>query len=136
VAKYDEWLTEEGLIKIQGWARDGLVDEDIAHNMGITRQTLTEWKKRFPSIFDTLKSGKEVSDRKVENALFKRALGYSFEEITYENGEETKRVVKQVAPDTTAQIFWLKNRKPNVWRDAKDINANVTTDKKLEDFFK
>lgn len=57
----------------------------------------------------------------MENALLKRALGYEYDEITYENGEEVKRVTKQVAPDITAQIFWLKNRKPQQRRDTKDI---------------
>jgi transcriptional regulator with XRE-family HTH domain len=121
MAKYDEWVTDEGLIKIEGWARDGLTEEQIAHNMGIARQTLNEWKKRFTSISDTLKRGKEVVDRQVENALLKRALGYEFTEVTIEAGIETKRVIKQIAPDTTAQIFWLKNRKPEEWRDKQNI---------------
>lgn len=132
MAKYDGWITDEGLLKIEGWARDGLVDEQIAHNIGITRQTLNEWKKKFPSISDTLKRGKEVVDRQVENALLKRALGYKYDEITREPKYNevtdqmemmvTKRVTKEVQPDTTAQIFWLKNRKPEVWRDKQEIN--------------
>lgn len=115
--KYEQWLTPEGLLKIQGWARDGLTDEQIAHNMGVTRSTLNNWKIRFPDILDALKEGKEVVDRLVENALLKRALGYEYDEITYELGIETKRVTRQVVPDTTAQIFWLKNRKPDKWRN-------------------
>lgn len=92
--------------------------------MGITRSTLNEWKKKFSDISDTLKKGKEVIDRQVENALLKRALGYRYEEVTREMIEDgsgrlvvTKVVTKEVQPDTTAQIFWLKNRKPNQWRD-------------------
>lgn len=122
--KYHEWITPEGLLLIEGWARDGLVDEQIAHNMGITRQTLNEWKKSFPSISDTLKRGKEVIDRQVENALLKRALGYTYEEVTNEESEDgykVKRVMKEVVPDTTAQIFWLKNRKPSEWRDKQHV---------------
>lgn len=115
--KYREWLSEDGLIKIQGWARDGLIDEQIAHNMGITTKTLYEWKNKYGEISEALKKGKEVIDRQVENALLKRALGYTYDETTYEDGVETKRVTKEVAPDTTAQIFWLKNRKPAEWRD-------------------
>lgn len=115
--KYHEWLSEDGLIKIQGWARDGLIDEQIAHNMGITTKTLYEWKNKYGEISEALKKGKEVIDRQVENALLKRALGYAYDETTYEDGVETKRVTKEVAPDTTAQIFWLKNRKPAEWRD-------------------
>lgn len=119
--KYQEWLEPEGLLKIEGWARDGLTEEQIAENMGICRDTLYEWKKQFSDISDTLKKGKEIIDRQVENALLKRALGYEYEEISekYELGILTERKVikKQVVPDTTAQIFWLKNRKPSDWRD-------------------
>lgn len=127
--KYEEWLTKEGLLKIEGWARDGLTDEQIAQNMGISRSTLNEWKNKYQDISDTLKRGKEVVDLQVENALLKRALGYSYEEVTFEYGEEVKRVRKEVVPDTTAQIFWLKNRRPDKWRDKQDIehtgNMNV-----------
>ena len=126
--KYHDWLTDEGLIKIEGWARDGLIDEQIAKNIGVSERTFTEWKKRFPSISSVLKKGKEVVDRQVENALFKRALGYRYDEVTYENGEETKRVTKEVAPDTTAQIFWLKNRKPEVWRDKQSVEISGSLD--------
>lgn len=125
--KYADWLTPEGLLKIEGWARDGLIDEQIAKNIGIRAGTLYEWKNRFPEFSEALKRGKEVVDREVENALLKRALGYEYTETTREavqdpnSGEVkmqvTKKVTKQVAPDTTAQIFWLKNRKPDKWRD-------------------
>lgn len=81
--KYLKWIAEEGLALLSGWARDGLTDEQIAHNMGISRSTLNEWKKRYPDISDTLKRGKEVVDRQVENAMIKKALGYEFEEVTY-----------------------------------------------------
>lgn len=142
--KYEEWLTTEGLIKIEGWARDGLTDEQIAENMDIVPSTLYEWKKKYSEISESLKRGKEVIDRQVENSLLKRALGYKYDETTYETkldvktGKEVmvpvKIVTKEVQPDTTAQIFWLKNRKPAEWRDKTEMN--VTTNKKLEDFFK
>lgn len=133
--KYLDWITAEGLIKIEGWARDGLTDEQIAQNIGITSKTLYEWKNRFRELSETLKKGKEVVDRQVENALLKRALGYSYDEVTHErqyNKEKdeielvpVKVVTKQVPPDTTAQIFWLKNRRPDLWRDRKELDANV-----------
>ncbi|HAP3901962.1 TPA: helix-turn-helix domain-containing protein, partial [Enterococcus faecalis] len=116
MAKYTEWLTEEGLIKIEGWARDGLIDKQIAQNIGVAYSTFREWVKKFPALSASLKKGKEVVDRQVENALFKSATGYEYTEITKElteNGMEiTKKVKKQVAPNPTAAIFWLKNRKP------------------------
>lgn len=127
--KYQKWLEQENLIKLEAWARDGLTDEQIASNMGITAKTLYEWKKKFCEICDALKRGKEVVDIQVENALLKRALGYEYNEISekYEDGVLTERKVtkKQVVPDTTAQIFWLKNRKPEEWRDKREVDTNV-----------
>ena len=117
MAKINDWLENDKLIMLEGWARDGLTDEQIAKNIGINRTTLYDWKKKEVNIADALKKGKEVIDFEVENALLKRALGYEYEEETYENGILTKKVKKHVAPDTTAQIFWLKNRKPNNWKD-------------------
>jgi hypothetical protein len=103
--KYQDWLTEEGLLLIEGWARDGLTDEQIAHNMGITAKTLYEWKNKYSKISKSLKKTKEVVDRQVENALFKKAC----------------------EGDTTAMIFWLKNRRPNDWRDKREtqLSGNV-----------
>lgn len=119
--KYHDWMTPEGLLKVEGWARDGLIDEQIAQNMGIRATTLYDWKKRFPQFSEALKRGKEIVDRQVENALLKRALGYEYEEVKekFEGGIMTERTVtkKEVVADTTAQIFWLKNRKPDTWRD-------------------
>lgn len=129
--KYEYWLTPEGLIKLEGWARDGLTDEQIAKNIGINRDTLYRWKKAHSDISDALKRGKEVIDRQVENALLKRALGYTYDEVTFEDGVEVKRVRKQVAPDTTAQIFWLKNRKPEDWRDKREIIKDDDNDQVL-----
>ena len=134
-AKYDQWLTEEGLLRIQGWARDGLTDKQIAHNMGISRKTLAEWKNKYAPIGDALKNSKEVVDRIVENALFKKACGYTVQvkkpikvrkvEYNDETGKKIREVEEivetveevHVPADTTAQIFWLKNRKPEAWRD-------------------
>lgn len=124
--KYHEWLTDEGLLKLEGWARDGLTDDQIAQNIGISRSTLAVWKNKYSDLSDALKRGKEVVDRQVENALLKRALGYEYEEVTKELTDFglkiTKVVTKQVVPDTTAQIFWLKNRKPAEWRDKQELS--------------
>ena len=103
-------------------------DEQIAAKMGITRSTLNEWKQKYSDISDTLKRGKEVVDIQVENALLKRALGYESVETTEELSDGqmkvTKRVTKQIPPDTTAQIFWLKNRRPDLWRDKRDVELD------------
>lgn len=135
--KYHDWITPEGLLKLEGWARDGLTDEQIAKNIGIAPRTLYDWIKRHPQISQSLKKGKEVIDREVENALLKRAIGYEYEEVTREavineDGERvlavTKIVKKEVVPDTTAQIFWLKNRKPEDWRDKKETAITGSMD--------
>lgn len=118
--KYARWLEKDGLLLLAAWARDGLIDEQIAHNCGISAGTLYDWKNRFPQIAEALKKGKEVVDVQVENALLKRALGYeTVEEMTEEGPDGTKirTTRKRVPPDVTAQIFWLKNRMPDRWRD-------------------
>ena len=146
--KYEQWLTSEGLLKIEGWARDGLTDEQIAKNMGINRDTLYSWKKKYTDISDTLKKGKEIVDRKVENSLLERAYGGVHEvkknikvKHTYydDHGrkcekEDVVTVIDEVYTpgDTTAQIFWLKNRKPEVWKDKQIVEAEVGV-MKLED---
>lgn len=147
--KYEEWLTKEGLLKLESWARNGLTNEQIASNMGISRKTLQEWCNKYGDICDTLKRGKEVVDIQVENALLKRALGYQYDEVTKERvldyapdtGEllgshmaVTKKVTKEVQGDTTAQIFWLKNRQPEKWRDKRDVSVegNVQTNNPFE----
>lgn len=120
-SKYQEWLTDDRLLRLAAWARNGLTDEQIAKNMGIASSTLREWKKKYPALSAALKKNKEVVDTEVENALLKRALGYEYDEVTIEvdsNGKQRKKIIKKrVPPDTTAQIFWLKNRNPNGWRD-------------------
>ena len=127
--KFHQWITEEGLLKVRGYALDGLTDKQIATNMDISESTLNAWKLRFPEVMESLKAGKEVIDRQVENALLKRALGYQYEETKIvlekdDNGKDKKRqekTTKTVIPDTTAQIFWLKNRKSAEWRDRKEM---------------
>lgn len=99
--KYEKWLEAENLILIEGWARDGLTDEQIAKKMGVRTSTLYDWKNKYSEISESLKKGKEVVDYQVENALLSSALD----------------------GNTTAQIFWLKNRRPDKWRDKVDSKA-------------
>ena len=157
--KYLKWIEKDNLLLLEAWARNGLTDEQISKNIGITAKTLYEWKKKYSEICESLKKGKEVVDIQVENALLKRALGYSYNEDKYvmepmkqeeylikreayvneykynhpeASGWEIERIkeeypkyeqvlverkTKEVAPDVTAQIFWLKNRKNDKWRD-------------------
>jgi len=91
--RYRPWLENDGLILLQGWARDGLTDEQIAKKVGVTATTLYDWKNRFPEIAKALKNGKEVVDYAVESALLKKAQ----------------------AGDVAAMIFWLRNRRRGKW---------------------
>lgn len=132
---YKEWLEADNLIRLEGWARNGLTDEMIAHNIGITTTTFYDWKKKYPQFAEAIKRGKEVVDIMVENALLKSAMGYKYDEVVkervfdYETETsivvEVKRTTKEVAPNPTSLIFWLKNRKPEAWRDTKNIDAAV-----------
>ena len=103
MAKVDIWLDKDNLIRVQGWARDGLTDQQIAERMGIGVRTLYEWKKKHPQFSQALKSGKEVVDYAVENALLKKAL----------------------AGDVGACCFWLKNRRPDKWKDRIDAAVSM-----------
>ena len=122
--KYERWIEPDGLLLLEGWARDGLTDEQIAANIGIRRETLYQWKAKYPNISNAIKKGKEVVDIQVENALLKRALGYECQEQRIEiggkEGQKVIQTIKHIAPDVTAQIFWLKNRRPDKWRDKPD----------------
>lgn len=133
--KHKFWLTKSGLEQISEWARQGLSLEEIALNMGVSVKTLKKYKKQFTEIEKAISTGKQEADTLVENALLKRALGYEYVERVCErvlNKELgvyeyvlTKEVTKEVKPDISAQIFWLKNRRPEVWRDKKDIEVEA-----------
>ena len=137
MAKINEWLEKDKLILLEGWARDGLTDEQIAKNIGISRASLYEWKKKEIDIFDALKKGKEVIDFEVENALLKRALGYTItineDKLDKDGCVHTLKKEVHIPADTTAQIFWLKNRKKEQWREKVEI---VKTDEDLQNINK
>lgn len=133
-AKYEQWLKPDGLILLQGWARDGLTLEQISHNIGINRLTLLEWRKKYPVIDNALKKGQEVCYYEVENALYKSAMGYDAKEIeqveNYDaNGvliSKSKRVrTRHIPPNTGAICVILKNRLPDKWQDKPERAANT-----------
>lgn len=131
---YEDWLTQDGLTVIEGWAREGLTNKQIAHNMGISERSLADWINRFPAICAALKKGKAPVDFEVENALLKRAKGYTVTETVeeiYTTGERDldgnykvrsrhiRKITRDVPPDVTAIIYWLNNRKSECWRNRK-----------------
>lgn len=120
-----ETIWKHRLDEVEEWASMGLSNLQIANNMNIGDATLYDWQNKHPEFRDTIKRGKYKVDLQVENALFKKALGTEYTEVkkVYKNGKVIgeERVTKQLAPDTTAQIFWLKNRQPQDWRDRRHI---------------
>lgn len=139
--KYEYWLTDDGLLLIGGWARDGLTEEQIAKNIGVTRKTLFNWRQKHLPILHALKESKEIADREVENALYKKATGYTttitkpmkVKKAYIERGirKELEEIVQvdtevHIPPDVTAMIYWLKNRKRDTWRDRPDVSTDET----------
>ena len=135
--KYEKWLEEDSLALLGAWARSGLTQEQIAKNMGISLSTFKEWLKKYPAISAAIKIGKEQADYMMENALYKKGTGYTvrvckpFKLKTVEYNEDGRKVKERekieyaeydeyFPPDVTAQIFWLKNRKPDEWRDRRE----------------
>ena len=102
-----------------------LTDEQIAAHLGVGVSTIYDWKKIYPEFSEAIKESKSKADSLVESALYKRAFGFEYDEVKKVSDEggliKTEITKKQVAPDTTAQIFWLKNRRPDLWRDAQRI---------------
>ena len=154
ISKYEEWKKnnelESKLLLIEGWSRNGLTQQQIAKNLDINVDTLIEYKKKYTDFSNALKKGKEVVDLEVENALYKKALGYNvrvqkafkLKDIIYdEKGKkvsETERIEYaeeevHVPADTTAQIFWLKNRKKKEWRDKIEYETNSDELNKVKD---
>lgn len=130
------------------WARSlcrhGLTLPEIAAEFGIARSTLCNWKKRYPEFSEAMEEGKGVADAKVEDSLFQRALGYSFEETRAHQGlsdgemvtKKIERTTKHIPGDVTAMIFWLKNRCPGKWRDVQRMEhggkVEVSHDPQIE----
>lgn len=103
----------------------GATDEEVAEFLKIDKATLYRWKHQFPKFCEALKVGKAVADERVERSLYQRAIGYRLDavKIFAEPKTGAEKIVKYVenhAPDTVACIFWLKNRRPDLWRDTQD----------------
>lgn len=144
-SQVDYWLTDDGLVLIEAWARDGYLLNEIAQRMGVERYTLSRWRKLYPEIAQALNTGKELVDYKVENALLKAALGYTTKEIKVTLGKKMvngevfevlkETTTREVAPNVTACMAWLNNRKHDQWKrnrdkvlelDEEDSNINIT----------
>ena len=131
--KHEYWRTEEGLMLISGWSRDGFTEEEIAKNMDVSRSTLNQWKNDFPDILNAIKNNKATSNYLVEGSVFKSIMGFT---KTYKNQKVTKDgfVVEYeetvyIPPNALLAMFWMKNRMPDKWRDKVEITTNEDDDK-------
>lgn len=133
----DQWLEDEKLMLIECWARD-YTKKEIAERIGIAPSTLKYWEDHYEPIKQALAVGKEIIDYKVENALLKRALGYTSTEIKVTLGKQVKNgrvfqitketTTKEVAPDVTACAMWLNNRRPDRWKRNRDKSIELESE--------
>jgi len=137
--KFNEEMQRQSLLL----AIKGFTDKEIAQVLGITEQTLNNWKKAQPKFFESLKIAKEDADRKVERSLYERACGYEHpEDKIFNNAGKALIVctVKHYPPDPTSMIFWLKNRQPKKYSDRQELDINVGlkgyTEKEIEEELK
>jgi len=131
---------EPFLDAISAMCRDGLIEEEICKRLDVGVSTFGEYKLEYPALVEALKNGKAIADYNVENSLYSRAMGYEVLETTKEmpeltvlGGEAgiqnikfpelviTKEVTKELPPDPTSMIFWLKNRRPDKFRDVQHV---------------
>jgi len=125
--------THFDFVKIKKMAECGLIDEDFAKVFGLDKATWTRWKKQDPEFMHLLKNGKEFADKNIEQSLYKRAMGYQYQEITQEPDKDgqlrvSKRVIKEVSPDVGAIAFWLKNRQPDKWKERNSQPIDLPND--------
>ncbi len=122
--KYNENIRD----RILELAEQGATDEQIGKDIGVSHHTIKTWKGKHPEFRTALKEAKDVPDELVEVTLFQRACGYTCEEVKvfhYQGEVITKTVEKHYAPDPTSMIFWLKNRRPERWRDKREVELDT-----------
>lgn len=129
----DEWITEDGLLVLEGWARDGITDKDIAEKqIGISERAFCMWKNKYPSIVSALKKGRAPVMEKVEKSLYDLCQVQKYTETIEEivddghgnKKRQVRKITREVAPNPTAIIFALKNLKPHKWRDKQEIKGD------------
>lgn len=106
----------------------GATDATLADFFEVNEDTINEWKKVHKSFSESLKKGKTLADAEIAKALYHRAKGYEHPDVDikiYEGQIITTEITKHYAPDSTAAIFWLKNRQPKEWRDKQDLDVNA-----------
>lgn len=134
----EEWASPEGLLRLAGWAREGLGEEEIARRMGVSPRVLRAWRRARREIDTALRGTREVVDRMVEEALLRRALGYCWtEERTEVKGDKENliRVRKHVPGDVRSMLFWLRLRMPEKYGDVPaPLLAAAAYEEEVEEF--
>lgn len=123
-SKYDEFVAPH-LARIEHLCRMGATEAEICGKLGVAVSSFNLYKHEHPELSEALKRGKVVADDAVEAALYRRAVGYTYDEVkvnSYVDNSQNQRqfrtvTTKEIPPDVTAAIFWLKNRRPEKWRD-------------------
>ena len=120
----------------ENYALLGATDKEMADLFSVTERTFNKWKKDYPEFLQSLKKGKNIADANVASRLYNRAIGYSCKATKFATSEgritDSKEYIEHYPPDTTAAIFWLKNRQTEKWRDKKEVDANVNLGDELE----
>jgi hypothetical protein len=117
---------KDKLVQVGAWCRDGLTEKSICHNLGISEQTFNIYKHEHPELCEALKKGKAVADNAVVSSLYRRCLGFEYDELTYDaTGKVVKKVTKLIPPDSVSCFFWLKNRLPAQWRDHREVEKTI-----------
>jgi hypothetical protein len=119
-------LDPERLEQIKRLCELGATDPEIAYFFGISLRTFTTWRATHPALMEALAIGKAAADTRVERSLFARAIGCELPAVKIFYDHRTGEVIEhnyieRYVPDVTACIFWLKNRKPDVWRERYDL---------------
>ena len=130
----DDYLTKDGLLMLEGWARDGLSDKDIAaKKIGINESTFCRWKLKYPTISQALKKGHAPVAEEIESTMYDMCRVQTYKDVVEEittdaNGNvisKHKRITtREVAPNPTLIIFAMKNLKPDKWREKQIVNVD------------
>lgn len=111
---------------VEGLCKLGATDPEIAEALGVHISTIKNWKNSNEGFLSAIKRGKELADMQVAESLFKRATGYKSKKVVTASFQgqitDEKEIDEEVVPDVTAQIFWLKNRRPDLWRSNRDAD--------------
>ena len=115
-------------VEVAELCQNGATDEEVADYLGVSARTVYRWQNKYPEFCQALKAGKEVADERVVRSLYHRATGYTFDAVKILVVDKEVQQVpykEHVPPDTTAAIFWLKNRRPAEWREKSETSATV-----------